>query len=144
MTTTPQPFRNATLWITAAALLLQISVVTRAEPVGFECVSISDRFFDPKAKRLGQFGAVLVEYSINAKGEAERVVILKSTASRILGKAATRVIRDLRCKPTEDWSQSGGPQRRLKVNVIFQYKGGEPVPLIDPAEDVITISTEKV
>jgi TonB family protein len=141
MNTRTQSLRRVPLWMIAAAILLPISAATGAQNKALECVSRSDPYYDPKAKRLGQFGAVLVEYSINAKGEAEGVLVLKSAASQILEDAAVRFVSGMRCKTTEEWLQSGGPQQRLKVNVLFQFKGREPVSPVDPAEDAITITT---
>jgi len=127
-----------------AAALLPISAAAEPENVEPDCVPIRDSYYDPKAIRLGQYGTVLVEYSVNEKGATERVTVLKSTASGSLERSAVRLVKSMQCKLGEDWQLSGGPQRRFKINVLFQFRGGEPASPIDPAAEVITITTDPV
>jgi TonB family protein len=127
------------------AALLPVSAVADPEMKVLGCTpKMSGLHFHPKAIRLNQDGAVLVEYSVSSKGVTEGVVVLKSTASEPLEESAVRLVAGMRCKPGEDWQQTGGPQRRLKLNVLFQYIGRDPVKPIEPTEDVITVSTEPI
>jgi TonB family protein len=91
--------------------------------------------------RRSEFGAVLLEYSVDADGLPKKVVVLGSTAPKSLEKSAVRMINDMRCDPGKEWLASGGLEKRLKMNVLFQYRGREPVtPLdADPETDVIKI-----
>jgi outer membrane biosynthesis protein TonB len=94
--------------------------------------------------RKGEFGAVLLEYSVASNGIPGQIVVLESTASMSLEKAATRLIKDMRCDPGKEWLANGGLEKRLKMNVLFQYRGRESTKPLDPDPntDVVMIEAE--
>jgi TonB family protein len=140
-----QLLRRPLSMIAVAVALLPISANADSEMKGMGCAQkAGESYFDPKAIRLDEDGAVLIEYSVNQKGVPERIVVLESTASKSLERSAVRLVAETRCKPGESWQQDGGPQKRLKLNVVFQFKGRTPVSPIEPAEDVITVSTSPI
>jgi len=135
-------------WLAVVAVAVVASV---APPSGAKdetgqpgCVPKRDDYFHPKAVRLHQSGTVLVEYSVNSKGLTERVVVLQSTASESLEESALLLLSKMRCKPSKEWISSGGPQERLRLNVLFQFFDEEPAKPIDPEAEVITITTSSL
>ena len=96
-------------------------------------------FYDPAAVHLHQSGAVLVEFSVNAKGRAERPVVIQATAPEVLQSAALRVARNFKCKPGKDWAETGGPEQRVRLNVLFHFKDEGVPKLIDEAAEVVTV-----
>jgi len=81
-----------------------------------------------------------MEYTMTAKGLAEQIAVVKSTASKSLQESAMRLLRGVRCKPTKEWINGGGPQRRLRLNVVFQFFNESPVKPIDSNSEVVSIS----
>ncbi len=139
-----QTFRGSPCWISFLAALLPISATAEPETKQPGCVPKAASYFDPSAIRLGQHGTVLVEYSVNANGVTERVVVRESTASKSLERSAVRFVRGMQCRRGKDWQLNGGPQQRLKVNLLFQFRGREPATPIDPTAEVIVIAADPV
>jgi TonB family protein len=140
-----QLLRRALSLTAVAVVLIPISAIADLQMKGLGCVAeVGGLYFAPEAIRLNKDGAVLVEYSVNLKGMTERVVVLKSSAAKPLERSAVRLVRNLRCKPGADWQQTNGPLRRLRLNVLFQFNGRQPVSPIDPAEEVITVSADPI
>jgi TonB family protein len=98
------------------------------------------RYYPPEARWRRETGAVLLEYSVNAKGVPERIVVLETTAPESLQTAAGRLLSQVRCKPDAAWVEGGGPQQRLKINVLFQFTDGEPTNPIDAEAMRIRVS----
>jgi TonB family protein len=98
-------------------------------------------FYPPMARQRHESGAVLLEYSVNTTGLTERIVVLKSTAPESLHKAAIRLLSQLRCTPDVEWVNGGGPQRRLRINVLFQFIDEEVTKPIDAEAVIIAVST---
>ena len=98
-------------------------------------------YYPPKAIRLNQVGTVLVEFSVQGKGPPDPAVVVRATASVELRYAAIRVIRLMLCDPDPKWMDDGGPQRRIRLNVIFRLKGFEETPgRLDPDADEVVIT----
>jgi TonB family protein len=99
-------------------------------------------YYPSEARQRRESGAVLLEYSVNGKGVPERIVLLESTAPESLQIAAMKLLSQARCKPDAAWIEGGGPQQRLKMNVLFQFINGEPTQPLDAQAGVVRISTE--
>jgi TonB family protein len=101
-------------------------------------------YYPPVAIQRNQSGAVLLQYSVNAKGRPERIAVLDATASASLQAAAMQLLSDVRCKkPDKAWVESGGPQQRFKLNVLFQFIDEEPATPIDAKAGIVRVSVEK-
>ena len=96
-------------------------------------------FYDPMAVRQRQSGVVLVELSVNAEGRPERLVVLEATAPEVLQFAALRVAENFKCEPGKDWVKAGGPERRVRLNVVFKLKKKEVQNPIDEGAEVVTV-----
>jgi TonB family protein len=97
-------------------------------------------FYDRTAILKRQSGVVLVEFSVNAKGHPERPAVIEATAPKGLQSAALRVAMNFRCKPGKDWAEAGGPDRRVKLNVVFKFENEEAPALIDEDAEVVTVT----
>lgn len=97
-------------------------------------------YFASEAIRKAQFGAVVVEYSIDSTGIPNKAIVLETTAPKSLQNSALRLVNNMRCDPDEAWIANGGPDKRFKLNVVFQYRGDEPVKAIDPESETVTIT----
>lgn len=105
------------------------------------CKPRIEDFYPAKAIRLQEVGTVLVEFSVKGKGKPEDVVIIRSTAPGTLQEAARKVIDSLRCNPGQAWNEAGGPQRRIRLNVLFKLKGfDETADRLDPEADQVVIT----
>ena len=100
-------------------------------------------YYQVEAVQQRLTGAVLLEFSINAKGRTQNIAIIESTAPDLLKISAVGVIENFRCKPNEEWMGEGGPQRRLRLNVLFKFKNEEGPKPIDPELETIVISASR-
>jgi TonB family protein len=101
----------------------------------------NDKYYPREALSRHDSGAVLVEYSVNAKGVTERIVVLESGASNSFQAAALRLIGQVHCKPKKEWIDGGGPQLRFRVNVLFEIIDETPAKPIDPEVGIIKVSS---
>jgi TonB family protein len=97
-------------------------------------------FYDQKSKVKRLKGVVLVEFSVNAEGRIERPLVLEATAPERLQSSALRVVNRFRCKPGQDWAESGGPERRLRVNVVFKFEDEEVPKRLDESAEVVVVT----
>jgi TonB family protein len=96
---------------------------------------------DPRtAVKQRQSGVVLVEFSVNANGRAERAVVLEATAPELLQSSALQVVKNFKCKPGKEWANAGGPERRVKLNVWFKIDDEEAPKLLDADAEVVTVA----
>lgn len=87
-----------------------------------------------------QTGVVLVEFSVNAKGRTERAIVISATAPEVLQSSALRVAQNFKCKPGNDWAETGGPERRIKLNVVFKFENEEAPKPIDESAGVVVVT----
>lgn len=78
--------------------------------------------YPPVAEHLGLTGRVGLECSVDARGNAQDIVILES-GGLVLDDAARKVFAQGHFLVPPDWSTSGGPARRFPYGVIFQLPG---------------------
>jgi TonB family protein len=97
-------------------------------------------FYHSTAVRKRQSGAVLVEFSVSQRGEIQRPVVIEATAPHLLQSGALEVVKNFKCKPGKDWTETGGPERRLRLNVLFKLNEDEAPKLIDEAAEVVTVA----
>jgi TonB family protein len=101
----------------------------------------SDRpFYHPTAVQQRQSGVVLVEFSVNAKGRAERALVLEATAPELLQSSALQVVKNFKCNPGKEWADAGGPERRVKLNVVFKIDDEEAPKLLDADAEAVTVA----
>ena len=51
----------------------------------------------------------------------------------------------MRCQPDLTWMENGGPEKRIRVNVLFKLKGfDETAQRLDPDADEIVITGTSV
>ncbi len=120
------------------------SPTTASDLKDLACKAAPDAYYHPKAIRLHESGSVLVEYSVSKKGLTKRIVVLQSTASESLNESAILYVTNMRCNPSEEWIKSGGPKKRLRLNVLFQFTNEEPSTPIDPAADWVRFTTPAI
>jgi len=109
------------------------------------CKPKVDDYYPAKAIRLDEVGSVLVEFSVKGAGAPQDVAVLRATAPGTLQEAALRVIRSMRCQPDLTWMENGGPEKRIRVNVLFKLKGfDETAQRLDPDADEIVITGTSV
>jgi TonB family protein len=98
-------------------------------------------YYPPEAIRREKVGTVLVEFTVKGNGPPTAIAVVPSKLPRFLQDAGVRVIRSMSCTPDSKWLEDGGPQRRLRVNVIFRLKGlDETAGVIDPDAEEIVIT----
>jgi TonB family protein len=104
----------------------------------------NEEFYPPKALRLHESGAVLVEYSVNAEGVTEGIVVIASATSAesdSFENGAVRLISKVRCKTNKGWVDGGGPHQRFRLNVIFEIIDEKAVEPIDPKVVIAKVSS---
>jgi TonB family protein len=75
-------------------------------------------FYPPPAKRMGLTGRVCLEYSVDAKGHAQHVLVVES-AGKVLDDNAMALLYAGHFELTSEWLESGGPAKRYRVGVIM-------------------------
>jgi TonB family protein len=102
---------------------------------------VGQDFYPAPAIGRNQVGTVLVEFSVQGKGPPDHVIVIGAKASQVLKDGASRFMRLLRCDPDPKWMDDGGPQRRIRLNVIFRLKGWDETPeRLDPDADQVVIT----
>ena len=98
-------------------------------------------YYPPTAIRRDEVGSVLVEFTVTGNGAPTDITTNKSKTPRYIQDAARRLVRLMTCSPDPKWTDDGGPQKRLRLNVIFHLKGLDETPgKIDPDADYVVIT----
>ncbi|MGB9330121.1 MAG: TonB family protein [Steroidobacteraceae bacterium] len=84
-------------------------------------------FFPAPAKRLGLTGRVGLHFSIDAKGQAQNVVVVDS-AGQVLDDHARMFISKGHFDVPSDWEASGGPDRHFTLGIIYKLTNKPDVP----------------
>jgi TonB family protein len=100
-------------------------------PLPRSTMKVSRMVYPPAEIRLGNEGTVVLEFSINGKGNAVDVKVVKP-ASRHFDKAAAAFAKNLRFHPDESWLANGGPGVRYRYALIFELKPCAGVELSSP------------
>ena len=95
--------------------------------------SIACQGFDGRNRRVphllsdaqGVSGRTLLSYSISPSGIAQSVEVIRSD-NPAFGSAAIQFLRDWHFDVPADWGTAGGPERRLRVQVLFVIDGRQP------------------
>jgi TonB family protein len=88
-------------------------------------------YYPPKARSKGITGRVGLEYSVDARGRAQNIVIVES-GGPLLDAGAKKLAADGNYTIPANWAAIGGPARRLRMGMIFQLVGK---PRVAPFED---------
>jgi hypothetical protein len=122
------PAVSIALALSACAGSLQIP----AEPsgggfVGPELKALALPFIGPNVgcTQGPKLGRVLIAYSINAKGRAERIGMIES-GGQDLDRCAFNAMAEARYAVPSNWMAAGGPGYRYQQGFLFQVTG-EPV-----------------
>ena len=76
-------------------------------------------YYPAQAKRLGLTGRVGLQFSIDAQGRAQNIVIL-DFAGRVLDDHAKTILSKGHFDVPSDWGSTGGPNRRYTWGVIYE------------------------
>ena len=80
--------------------------------------SVTTRYYPDEAKLHGIEGTVLVEFSIDAKGKAKDLIVLRSD-QEMFTKFAKDFYSSARFDVTDDWISSGKAAYRFKFGMVF-------------------------
>lgn len=98
-------------------------------------------YYPPEGIRREKTGTLLVEFSVKGIGPPTGITVMPTRLPGYLQDAAARIVRFMTCRPDSKWIEDGGPERRLRLNVIFRLKGVDETPgRLDPDADEVVIT----
>jgi TonB family protein len=81
--------------------------------------ALKDDYYPTDARLHSLQGRALVEFSVNARGLPEDVVVVQAEPAREFDEAARRLVKNLRYQVPADWAQ-GGASHRFRLGVRYQ------------------------
>jgi len=137
---------SGSIGLALASALAFASAARADDPVPLaNCKAVPGDYYAPSAIRLNKIGTVLVEYSVKKAGAPEDVRVVRSNATGDLQRSAVSLVKKMTCAPNDSWMTSGGADKRVRVNILFNLKGfDESAAPLDQSAEVITITAEAI